>query len=81
MAALGISAGRGRNEFDRYLSNELDDARLLPFCIADTFRGSDIGDYSISTSSCGVWNWRDADILDDFVVDVSTEDLLTNLTG
>jgi hypothetical protein len=81
MAPLGISIGRGGNEFDRHLCDELDDARLLPNGIADAFRGSDVSACFARTSSGGIWNWRDADFLDDFVLDVSTKDFLTNLAS
>jgi len=79
MAALGISTDRGGNEFDRYLYYELDDARLLPHGIRDAFRGSDVNACFARASSGGIWNWRDADFLDDIVLDVSTKDFLTNL--
>src|SRR5215472_1200699 len=79
MAALGISAGRSRDELDRYLCDELDHARLLPYGIADAFRGSDFSPGFTRTGSGGVRSRRDADFLDDSVLDVSKQNFLAHL--
>src|SRR5579864_4904471 len=80
LAALGISSGRRRNEFDRDIRHELDHDRFLrqrfdsPFWTRNRVRGG------TDLPACTARSLTDADLLVHPVLDVSPEALPQDLS-
>ena len=76
---MGVSAGRGRDELNCDLCDELDDGAILSSVVTDPpgVAAQSIGRADFSAG--GVWLWSHAELLADSVLDVPAETFPENL--
>src|SRR3981081_2659127 len=79
MAAMGVPAGRGRNELDCRLCDELDYVGLLRKRLRSPLWKGDSGDRRNDFSARSPWFCSYADLLVHPVLDVPPEDLFEDL--
>ena len=80
LAAMGVSAGRGRNELDCHLRDELDDGGFLRRRHGSPHWECFDGDIRTDFSANAPRFRGDADLLAHLVLDVSAEDLFEDLS-
>src|SRR5579864_6297664 len=79
MEALGVPAAGDRDELDRDLRDELDDAGFLSSCVGNPSGRGDLGAGQSHAAARGVRTWGDPYLVDDTFVDVSAEDIPADL--
>src|SRR6266513_1019880 len=79
MAAMGVPAGRGGNELDCRLRDELDHVGLLWERLRPPLWKGDLGDGRSDFSACTSRSCSGADLLVHAVLDVPPEDFLKDL--
>ena len=76
---MGVSAGRGRDELDCNLFDELDDGAVFSWVAADSLGVAAHSSGRADFSASGRWFCSHAELLADSVLDVPAENFLENL--